>query len=120
MWRDYRMQAGSWVNSLLVHGIALALLLLPYILVWHPVKAATKAEIVDISPYLPQLTPAGGKKAGGGGGGGDRSPTPASKGAIPKFAKVQLAPPMAVIPNPNPQLVVPPTLLGPPELKLPA
>jgi TonB family protein len=119
MWRDYRMQAGSWVNSLLVHGIALALLLLPYILVWHPVKAATKAEIVDISPYLPQLTPAGGKKAGGGGGGGDRSPTPASKGAIPKFAKVQLAPPMAVIPNPNPQLVVPPTLLGPPELKLP-
>jgi len=121
IWHDYRMQAASWVNSVLVHGIALTLLLLPYVLsrMWQPVKAATKAEVVDISPYLPQLTPAGGKKAGGGGGGGDRSPTPASKGAIPKFAKMQLAPPMAVIPNPNPQLVVPPTLLGPPELKLP-
>jgi protein TonB len=121
IWHDYRMQAASWVNSVLVHSLALTLLLLPYILsrMWQPVKAATRAEIVDISPYLPLITPAGGKKAGGGGGGGDRSPTPASKGAIPKFAKVQLAPPMAVIPNPNPQLVVPPTLLGPPELKLP-
>jgi TonB family protein len=120
IWHDYRMQAASWVNSVLVHGIVLTLLLLPYVLsrMWQPVKAATKIEAVDISPYLP-LVSAGSKKMGGGGGGGDRSPTPASKGAIPKFSKVQLAPPMAVIPNPNPQLVVPPTLLGPPELKLP-
>jgi TonB family protein len=121
IWRDYRMQAASWANSVLVHGIALTLLLLPYILsgMWQPVKAAPKGPIVDISPYLPLLPPAGGKKAGGGGGGGDRSPTPASKGAIPKFSKMQLAPPMAVIPNPTPKLEVAPTLLGPPELKLP-
>jgi len=121
IWHDYRMNAGSWVNSVLVHAIALTLLLLPYVLsrMWQPVKAANKTVAVDISPYLPQLTPAGGKKAGGGGGGGDRSPTPASKGAIPKFARVQLAPPMAVIPNLNPQLQVTPTLVGPPELKLP-
>jgi TonB family protein len=123
IWRDYRMQPGSWVNSVLVHTIALTILLLPYILsrMWQPVKAATKTEIVDISPYLAQLPPdLAGKKAGGGGGGGDRSPTPASKGAIPHFAKTQLAPPMAVIPNPNAQLQVAPTLVGPPELKLPA
>jgi TonB family protein len=122
IWRDYRMQAASWVNSVMVHGIALTLLLLPYILarMWQPVKAATRIEAVDISPYLPLLGPdSKGKKAGGGGGGGDRSPLPASKGAIPKFAKVQLAPPMAVIPNTNAQLQVAPTLLGPPELKLP-
>jgi periplasmic protein TonB len=119
-WHDYRMQAASWVNSALVHGIALILLLLPYVLsrMWQPVKAASKVEAVDISPYLPLLQPST-KKAGGGGGGGDRSPTPASKGAIPRFAKVQLAPPMAVIPNLAPKLQVPPTLLGPPELKLP-
>jgi TonB family protein len=121
IWHDYRMQPASWVNSVLVHGIALTLLLLPYALIrmWQPVKAATKVEFTDISPYLPQMTAAGKKKAGGGGGGGDRSPTPASKGAIPKFAKMQLTPPMAVIPNPNARLQVPPTLLGPPELKLP-
>ena len=121
IWHDYKMQPGSWVNSVLVHAIALTLLLLPYVLarMWQPVKAASKVLTVDISPYVPMITPAGGKKAGGGGGGGDRSPTPASKGAIPKFAKMQLAPPMAVIPNPNAQLQVTPTLLGPPELKLP-
>jgi periplasmic protein TonB len=123
IWGDYRMQAGSWVNSALVHAIALTLLLLPYIvsrMLQPPKAAANKTEIVDISPYLAQLPPdAKGKKAGGGGGGGDRSPTPASKGAIPKFAKEQFAPPMAVIPNPNPQLAVNPTLIGPPELKLP-
>jgi len=120
IWHDYRMQAASWLNSVLVHAIALTLLLLPYVLsrMWQPVKAATKVEAVDISPYLPLLPPSA-KKAGGGGGGGDRSPTPASKGAIPRFAKVQLAPPMAVIPNLAPKLQVPPTLLGPPELKLP-
>ena len=120
IWNDYRMQAASWFNSLLVHTIALTLLLLPYILMrmWQPVKAAPPVVAVDISPYLPFLQPSA-KKAGGGGGGGDRSPTPASKGAIPRFAKVQLAPPMAVIPNLAPKLQVPPTLLGPPELKLP-
>jgi len=119
IWRDYRMQAGSWVNSVLVHGIALALLILPYLLVWHPAKIVTKTEAVEISPYLPMLPATHGKKAGGGGGGGDRSPTPASKGAVPKFSKMQLAPPMAVIPNLQAKLQVAPTLLGPPELKLP-
>ncbi|MGD0222766.1 MAG: energy transducer TonB [Terriglobia bacterium] len=120
IWHDFRMQKASWVNSVMVHTIALTLLLLPYILtrMWQPVKAATRSDVVDISPYLPMISP-GTKKAGGGGGGGDRSPTPASKGAIPKFAKTQLAPPMAVIPNTAAQLQVAPTLVGPPELKLP-
>jgi TonB family protein len=123
IWRDYRMQAGSWLNSVLVHVVAVTLLLLPYVLtrMWQPVKAATKTTaVVDISPYLAEIGPDDkGRKAGGGGGGGDRSPTPASKGAVPRFAKMQIAPPMAVIPNTNAQLQVAPTLLGPPELKLP-
>ena len=38
---------------------------------------------------------------------------------MPKFAKVQFAPPMAVLPNPEPKLPVQPNLLGPPDLKLP-
>ena len=122
IWGDYRMQAGSWVNSVLIHAIAVTLLVLPYLLsrMFQPVKAAPKTEVIDISPYLAQLPADSGKKAGGGGRGGDRSPTPASKGAIPRFAKMQLSPPMAVIPNTHAQLQVDPTLLGPPELKLPA
>jgi protein TonB len=120
IWGDYRMQAASWVNSALVHTVALTLLVLPYIAsrMLQPVKASTKYDVVDISPYLAQLEAAD-KKAGGGGGGGDRTPIPASKGAVPKFAKQQLAPPMAVVPNTQAQLQVPPTLLGPPELRLP-
>jgi TonB family protein len=116
------MHAGSWVISVLIHAVAVTLLVLPYLLsrMFQPVKAAPKTEITDISPYLAQLPADSGKKAGGGGGGGDRSPTPASKGAIPRFAKMQLSPPMAVIPNTHAQLQVDPTLLGPPELKLPA
>jgi TonB family protein len=120
MWQDYQPQSGSWLNSLLLHLMAVAIIILPFFVshITQQVKASSKYETVDISPYLAELQAAG-KKAGGGGGGGDRSPTPASKGAVPRFAKVQLAPPLAVIRNPNPKLQVEPTLLGPPELKLP-
>jgi protein TonB len=120
IWQDYGQQPASWVNSVLVHVLALMALVLPF---WvsrmlTPAKAASKYELVDISPYLAQLEGPD-KKTGGGGGGGDRSPTPASKGAVPKFSKTQLAPPVAVLPKIDPQLPVQPTLLGPPELKLP-
>lgn len=120
IWQDYGQQPASWVNSVLVHVLALAALVLPF---WvsqmlSPAKAASKYELVDISPYLSQLTGPD-DKTGGGGGGGDRSPTPASKGAVPKFSKTQFAPPVAVLPKIDPQLPVQPTLLGPPELKLP-
>ncbi len=120
IWQDYQPQSGSWLNSLLLHLTAIAIIILPFFVsrITQQVKASTKYEAVDISPYLAELEAAG-KKAGGGGGGGDRSPTPASKGAVPRFAKQQLAPPLAVIRNPNPKLQVEPTLLGPPELKLP-
>jgi TonB family protein len=120
IWQDYRPQSGSWLNSLLVHLVGIAIVTLPFA-AQRPtrrVKVSTKYEMIDVSPYLAQLEAAA-KKAKSGGGGGDRTPTPASKGAVPRFAKVQLAPPLAVIRNPNPILQVEPTLLGPPDLKLP-
>jgi periplasmic protein TonB len=120
IWQDYGQQPASWVNSLLVHALAITALVLPYVISrWiHPPQAKAETRVVDISPYLPDL-PASPKKAGGGGGGGDRSPTPASKGPIPKFSTVQLTPPVAVLQNLNPKMPAPPTLLGPPNLKLP-
>lgn len=45
---------------------------------------------------------------------------PPSRGKLPKFTMTQLAAPMAVIRNPNPKLAVEPTLLGPPDLKVPS
>jgi TonB family protein len=100
--------------------VGIAILVVPFAIdrMLTPARAATKYDIVDISPYVAQITGPD-EKMGGGGGGGDRSPTPASKGAIPKFAKEQLAPPAAVLPQIDPKIPVQPTLLGPPELKLP-
>lgn len=120
IWQDFRQQPGSWVNSLLVHTVALLALVLPYFIAkWlRPPTKPQETVAIDISPYVPQLPPSA-KKAGGGGGGGDRSLTPPSRGNIPKFAKEQFTPPVAKILNPAPKLPMTPTLIGPPELKLP-
>jgi TonB family protein len=119
--RDYQHQTVSWLNSMLAHLLVIGAMVLPFVISrmgQQTVKASTKFEVTDISPYLPQL-PASAKQAGGGGGGGDRSPTPPSKGAAPRFAWTQFTPPMAKLPNPDPKLPMEPTLLGPPDLKLP-
>ncbi|MEJ2008805.1 MAG: energy transducer TonB [Acidobacteriota bacterium] len=119
IWQDYRLERASYVNSILVHVLAILALALPYYItrMLHPVNP-TKVTVVDISPYLPQL-PASAKKAGGGGGGGARTPTPPSKGKAPEFSKIQFAPPEVNLAKIKPLLPMPATLLGPPQLKLP-
>lgn len=121
IWGEYRYGKISRPLSLLVHGLLIALLM-----VSGRVVAKRAAPLIheiiytptDISPYLPPL-PASAKKGGGGGGGGDRSPEPASKGRLPKFAWEQLAPPTVIIRNPAPKLPVEPTVIVPPDIKLP-
>jgi TonB family protein len=56
---------------------------------------------------------------GGGGGSGDHSPVPATKGTPPKMSTQQLAPPTIVVRRDSPLLSVQPTVVGPPDLKLP-
>ena len=72
----------------------------------------------DISPYTPQMKVKP-QTMGGGGGGGDRSPTPPSKGKLPRPSLKQFTPPMAVVNNPNPKLVMEPTIIAPPDVTLP-
>jgi len=72
---------------------------------------------IDLAP--PPIAPAKKQVMGGGGGGGDRSPLPAARGRLPKFALKQFTPPMQVVQNLNPKLTMDPTLIGPPDLKLP-
>lgn len=72
----------------------------------------------DIAPYTPPMKPKD-TAMGGGGGGGDRSPTPPSKGKLPRPALKQFTPPMAVVNNPNPKLVMEPTIIAPPDTVLP-
>jgi periplasmic protein TonB len=106
------------VTSMLIHIGVLGLLFL--IGTNKTVQKAVKEQIdliaPDLSPYKPTV-----KKdtMGGGGGGGDRSPTPPSKGKLPRLADKQFVPPMAVVHNPDPKLVMEPTLIIQPDANIP-
>lgn len=106
--------------SIALHVLLAVILIVP--LIWlqekqQPVQA--DVEVVDISPYILKLPP-GKKRAGGGGGGGERKPKPAAEGKLPRFNMTQFTKPMAVPRNPNPKMAIEPTLLGPPQLKIPS
>ncbi len=107
---DFSPHPASWVNSILVH-----LFVLSAILTLNVVNG-----LLGPNPDL-RIRPRDNVTAilWPGGGGGDRSPTPASRGALPPFSRVQLAPPSVKLLVPNPQIPVQATLQGPPELKLP-
>ena len=108
--------------SVACHVLLAVLLIVPLA---HQIAESTQptvkadVNVIDISPYLAKLPP-GKDKARGGGAGGERLNTPPTKGKLPKWDMAQLTPPMAVPRNPNPKLVAEPTLLGPPELKIPS
>ena len=72
---------------------------------------------IDLAP--PPIAPPKKQMMGGGGGGGDRSLLAASKGRLPKAALRQFTPPMAVVNNPNPKLMMEPSIIAPPDINLP-
>jgi len=84
------------------------------------VRAKSNVDVtpIDLSPYVAKL-PAGADKAGGGGGANDHTLTPVNKGKLPKFKWTQFTPPQVKIQNLNPKLAMDPSLLGPPDLKVP-
>lgn len=107
------------LTSFLIHGSVIALL---FVLGTNKaVQQAVKEKITLIAPDLAPYKPAPVKKntMGGGGGGGDRSVTPPSKGKLPKLSDKQFVPPMAVVNNPNPKLVMEPTLIIQPDANIP-
>lgn len=111
---------GAGLGSIIIHGIAILLLLT--VASNKQVQQAVQHSVVliapDLAPYVPEMKPQK-QTMGGGGGGGDRSPLPASKGRLPKMAPKQFTPPMAVVNNPNPKMAIDPTIIGPPDMKLP-
>src|SRR6266478_5477078 len=107
-----------------LHGAVLfGLLVIPILTRVLPSTEAKNKQIdmtpLDISPYVAKL-PAGADKAGGGGGANNHTLTPTSKGKLPKFKWTQFTPPQAKIENQNPKLAMDPSLLGPPDLKIPS
>ena len=113
----------SQAIALAVHLVVIVLIFVPIIhKIQTPVVEAKKIEItelLDISPYAQKLPP-GKDKAGGGGGGGERMNVEPTRGKLPKWSMTQFTPPMATPRNPNPKLAIDPSLLGPPDLKVPS
>ncbi len=115
----YAVQRNPFILSFLAHVLLGALLVAAGSFVWthqEEIKQQLSGTLIDISPYiLPPST----SEAGGGGGGGDRDKLQAPKGALPKQALDQITPPAVVIRNPEPKLAVEPTVVVPPQIKLP-
>lgn len=111
-------RAGSL--SLVVHATVVTLLLVIGTNETIQQKAREAVTLIapDIAPYVPKNAPK--KQAmGGGGGGGDRSPTPPAKGKLPRPAPKQFTPPMQVVQNEQPKLIMEPTLVIQPDAQLP-
>lgn len=115
----YQIQRNSFFVSFTVHALVIVLLLVSssYV-VRHPheIRQQVIGVVINVSPYV--LHPSK-SRAGGGGGGGDRSKLSATKGALPRLAREQLAPPTLVVRKEVPKLPVEATVVVPPEIPLP-
>jgi len=120
IWGLYGKDRKSNFMSLAIHASVVTLLftVASSSAVQQKAKEVMTLVAPDIAPYIPKMAEQK-QQMGGGGGGGDRSPTPASKGKLPKPSMKQFTPPMAVVNNPNPKLVMDPTIIAPPDTVLP-
>jgi TonB family protein len=121
MWGFYgQYRSKSLFSSVVIHTGVVALLftLATNKAVQQKVRDAAVVFIPDnLAPYIPQKPKL--EQMGGGGGGGNRNPLPPSQGRLPKLAPRQFTPPSAEVLNPNPKLVMEPTLVIPPDTNLP-
>jgi protein TonB len=115
----YTPRRNTFVFSFVAHVLAIVILLLSArfaAMHRHEIQQQMVALVTDVSPYI---LPPSRTRAGGGGGGGDRSKLAASKGALPRLSREQFTPPAIVVRNENPKLPIPPTVVVPPQIKLP-
>ena len=80
------------------------------------VKPQQTVELIAPSD-LPVLE-ASKTRSGGGGGGGDRDKLQATQGRLPKQSMQQFTPPVVVVRNEHPKLVMDPTIVVPPQVHL--
>jgi TonB family protein len=115
---NYPVHRSNFVVSGVLHAAAIAIVLASSLwLAGHPQQV--KQQVISLIGPGDYTLPAAKTKAGGGGGGGDHDKLAASKGSAPRFASEQITPPAIVIRNDNPKLAAEPTVVGPPDIKLP-
>ena len=114
----YASQARSTLVSGVLHGAAIALILLvtgvkpPIPVIREHTTLITPSDIVKYEITVPQRDDAGG-------GGGLRAHSPASLGNLPRRATHQYVEPMVKVDNPNPTLTFEPTIIANPEITVP-
>jgi len=120
IWGMYERQKKSFAMSTGLQGVVVAAL---FILgATKPGQQMVKKTFSLIVPADIDTAPVATPKKNvmqGGGGGGDRSALPASFGKLPKIAPRQFTPPVAVYNNLDPKLTMEPSIVAPPDLKLP-
>jgi TonB family protein len=119
IWGQYSRQKSSWVMSVALQSLAVVAVLAAAATPAVQQKVKETVTLIMPTDLAPPPMPVKKNVMQGGGGGGDRSPLPASRGRLPKFAPQQFTPPQQVIANLSPKLTMDPTLIGPPDLKLP-
>jgi TonB family protein len=123
IWGDYNNRKQATVGTAVVHGLMVAALIAISIAGAHAVKQQILTPTVSlVAPEISDYIPISNKKndtIGGGGGGGDRDKLQAPKGKLPKTAMEQFTPPAVVIRNDNPKLPMEPTVVIPPQVKIP-
>jgi TonB family protein len=121
IWGEYNYKKQSASVSLVVHVLAVAGLIALSIAGARVVKQQVQ-QISLVAPDISDYMPMSSKKidtVGGGGGGGDHDKLMAPKGKLPKFSMQQITPPAIVVRNDNPKLAVEPTVVVPPQVRLP-
>jgi protein TonB len=103
----------SSLLSIGLHALFIGGLVIPSFLVFRsPTLTSTSVMMLHEPPLiinLPKLE----AHSGGGGGGGMRTPTPPSKGQLPRGDVKQVLPPMVEAKNLAPDLIVEPTIIAP-------
>jgi TonB family protein len=118
-------QSQPWLNtrfstprlmSVGIHVMLVGLALIPWTsgLPLHPKLNETAVLLYTPSDFLSKPLILPGRAGGGGGGGGKHQLTPASRGELPRAADKQFVPPDPEPPkNPDPALIVEPTVVAP-------
>lgn len=119
MWSPYRGRSAS-LASLGLHLVVGLLLIFPFFAGTAELPEMTETFIPLYLPPAPQvILPPEPEQSGGGGGGGLQTETPPSQGALPRAAEEQFVPPTPEVTNPDPILVVEPTIVVPQMANLP-
>ena len=120
LWGFYDCRRRGTLASIAIHVLLIALMITATILAPHHSCPKGRAHVITLAVADDKLfLPPSMKQAGGGGGGGDRDVLPASTGNLPKAAMEQVTPPIVVARNTAPKLPLEPTVVVPPDIKMP-